>query len=90
MAVITISRQFGSGGDELAVRLCEKLGYDYFDKRLMERVAVEVGLSQAELVDFSEENYKVRSYFERLMGRSAAQTVARLQTWKEDIDGVRQ
>ncbi len=30
MAVITISRQVGSGGDEIAARVCERLGYRYF------------------------------------------------------------
>ena len=35
MAVITISRQYGSGGDEIAVRVCKILGYTYFDKKLL-------------------------------------------------------
>jgi cytidylate kinase len=55
MAVITISRQYGSPGNEIAVRVCEILGYHYFDKRLMAQVASEVGLSEQEIVDFSEE-----------------------------------
>ena len=35
MTVITISRQYGSGGDEIADRVCELLGYRHFDKRLI-------------------------------------------------------
>ena len=31
MAVITISRQYGSGGVEIAQLLCESLGYRRFD-----------------------------------------------------------
>lgn len=69
MPVITISRQYGSGGKEIAMRICEILGYSYFDKTLMARVASEVGLSENEIVDFSEDNYKMRSLFERLFGR---------------------
>ena len=68
MTVITISRQYGSGGDEVALRVCEMLEYRYFDKMLMRQVASEVGFSAGEIVDFSEDNYKVRSFLDRLFG----------------------
>lgn len=74
MAVITISRQYGSGGDEIATRLCEVLRYRYFDKRLMTQVATEAGLSPSEVTDFSEDNYKVHSFLERLFGRHSLHT----------------
>ena len=67
MAVVTISRQFGSGGTEVARRVCELLGYRYLDKLLMGQVAAEVGLSGQELVEFSEEHFKVRNFLERLL-----------------------
>ena len=35
MAVITISRQYGSGGNHIASLLCAHLGYRFFDKHLM-------------------------------------------------------
>jgi cytidylate kinase len=76
MAVITISRQYGSGGDEIAAHLCKVLGYHYFNKRLMAQVAIEAGLSPAEVVDFSEDNYKVRSFLERLFGRHSSRVLA--------------
>jgi cytidylate kinase len=84
MAVITVSRQFGSGGDEIAAQVCELLAYRYFDKRRMVQVAAEVGLSEHEIVDFSEERYEVRSFFSRLF---RAGTVARVPTWQEDKTG---
>ena len=56
MAVITISREVGSGGDQIARRLCELLGYRHFDKTLMAQVAKEQGVSDTEVVDFSEDN----------------------------------
>lgn len=61
MAVITISRPYGSGGDEIAVRVCEMLGYRYFDKRWMAQVAPEVGLNEGEIVDFSEDQHRPRA-----------------------------
>jgi cytidylate kinase len=71
MAVITISREVGSGGDQIARRLCELLGYRYFDKTLMAQVAKEQGVSDTEVVDFSEDNYRVRGFIDALLRRSA-------------------
>ena len=33
--VITISRQFGTGGVEIGKKLAEMLGYDYYDKEII-------------------------------------------------------
>lgn len=87
MTVITISRQFGSYGDEIANELCEVLGYRYFDKHLMMQAATAAGLSEQEIVDFSEENYKTQNFFARMLG--GPQTIAQLRVWKEDSKGVR-
>lgn len=70
MAVITISREVGSGGDRIARRVCELLGYRYFDKTLMAQVARERGISDAEVVDFSEDSYRVRGFIDALLRRS--------------------
>ncbi len=39
MRIITISRQFGSGGRELGERLATQLGWDYYDKEIIETLA---------------------------------------------------
>lgn len=70
MTVITISRQYGSMGDALARLVCDELSLRYFDKQLMADVAHDVGLSSNEIVDFSESNYKVRSFLDRLLRRN--------------------
>lgn len=41
--IITISRQFGSGGRTIAKGVAEKLGYSYYDKELIEKVAEMTG-----------------------------------------------
>lgn len=41
--IITISRQFGSGGRTIAKAVAEKLGYAYYDKELIEKVAKMTG-----------------------------------------------
>lgn len=39
MRIITISREFGSGGRELGKRLADLLNYDYYDKEIIGRIA---------------------------------------------------
>ncbi len=84
MAVITISRQSGSGGDEIARRVCDLLGYHYFDKQLMTQVAADVGLTSQEMIDFSEEHYKVKSFLDLLFSSSY---VGQVRTWTQDTTG---
>jgi cytidylate kinase len=44
MAVITISRELGSGGDEVADLLCQELGYCRMDKDMLSQIAEEAGV----------------------------------------------
>jgi cytidylate kinase len=86
MAVITISRQYGSEGNEIATRVCKILGYQYFDKALMAQVASEMGLSEADIVDFSEDDYQVRGFLDRLFGRRSLPTVDHMVAHEQDAD----
>ncbi len=74
MPAITISRQYGSGEREIVDRVCELLGYRVFDKWLLTEIAAEVGLSKEEIVDFSEDNYKVKTLESRLGERLSVPT----------------
>ncbi len=67
MAVVTFSRQLGSGGDQIALRVTERLGYRFFDKEVMVEAAAHVGLHESEVVDFSEDLYKVQDFISRLL-----------------------
>ncbi|NLX11192.1 MAG: cytidylate kinase-like family protein [Chloroflexi bacterium] len=67
MTVITFSRQAFSGGDEIAQRVCEQLGYRFFDKEMMVEAAARTGLQESEVVDFSEATYKVQDFISRLL-----------------------
>ena len=44
MHIITISRQFGSGGRELGKRLADRLGWDYYDREIIDSIARDHGL----------------------------------------------
>lgn len=54
----------------------------------MVEVAAEVGLSEHEIVDFSEDRYEVRNFLSRLL-RAAPRTVATVTSWAEDASGQR-
>jgi CMP/dCMP kinase len=86
MAVVTLSRQIGSWGDEVAARACDLLGYRYFDKQLMLETAAEVGLCEPEVVDFSEDRYKVQDFISKLF-RSGPRTVKHVLV-REDTHGL--
>lgn len=44
--IITIGRQFGSGGRELGRRLAEELGFEYYDKEIVSEIASHTSLSE--------------------------------------------
>jgi len=67
--IITISRQVGSGGEEIAVKVCKILGFAYFDKSLMISVAKSLGVSEENIADFSEDDYRVKSLVDRILRR---------------------
>lgn len=46
MKIITISRQFGSGGRELGKRLADRLGFDYYDRELISAIAEKCSLTE--------------------------------------------
>ena len=44
MKIITVSRQFGSGGRELGKRLSDLLNWDYYDREIIQALAEEQGM----------------------------------------------
>ena len=58
--VITISREYGSGGRYIGKLIAEKLGIKLFDKEFIEKVAYETGLSEA----YIENNEQKRNILE--------------------------
>ena len=66
--IITIGRQFGSGGREVGIKLAEKLEIPVYDKELLERAAKESGLSEAVIKTYDE---KPRSLLFHGAGKSA-------------------
>lgn len=55
--IVTISREFGSGGRLIGKRLAEQMGVPYYDKTLLDRIAEESGYSR-EMLEESERKAK--------------------------------
>lgn len=48
--IITISREFGSGGHFIGENVAKKLGITFYDSQILEKIAEETG--------FSKKNYR--------------------------------
>jgi CMP/dCMP kinase len=63
MPIITISRQYGSGGSEVAERVANALGWHLYDNAMVDEVARRLGMSTAEV---SAREERVPSFPERI------------------------
>ena len=54
-SIITISREYGSGGRLIGKKVAESLGYEFFDKEIIDMAAQESGLSP-EFIKKTEQN----------------------------------
>lgn len=66
-SIITISREFGSGGHEIGKMLADRLGIDFYDKELLELASKESGICQ-ELFVKHDENYTNSFLYSLVMG----------------------
>ncbi len=68
MSVITISKEFASGGLEIARNLAERMGYDYFDKEIIREIAERTRVSHQEASGFEEEAHvNFRAHLSRII-----------------------
>jgi cytidylate kinase len=66
MTVITISREFGSGGADIAQQVAQALGYHYAGQELIGKVLAQYGI-----VEFDQEYDTTLSFWERFDARRA-------------------
>ena len=73
-SIITVSREFGSGGRSIAKEVAKKLGYEYFDVEMIERIAQTSGLDP-EVMENAEEFSARKSLFGyAFIGRGTKET----------------
>lgn len=58
--IITLGRQFGSGGRDVGKRLAKELGYAFYDKELIAKAAEKSGINE-DVLEKSDEN--IKNYF---------------------------
>ena len=66
-SIITISREFGSGGREIGKILAEQLGIPFYDKELLELASKESGICK-ELFVTHDESYTNSFLYSLVMG----------------------
>lgn len=52
--IITISREFGSGGREIGKRLADELGFAYYDREIVAEIAKQTGMTEEYIKNISE------------------------------------
>lgn len=89
MAVITVSRQQGSGGMDIALRVSDLLGYRCFDKRLMAEVMAREGFTDQTFIDYREDEYRLRGFVDRVLGYRRPKTIADVGFWAENPEAMK-
>lgn len=86
--IITISREFGSGGRSIAKEVAKKLGYEYFDVEIMERIAQTSGM-EPEVEEKPEEITGYKSLFGyKLVGRGTKEASMENYLWNKQRDMI--
>lgn len=79
MAIVTVSRMYGSGGSEVAARVAQALGWSLLDNAVVDAVATRLGVTRAEVAAREE---RIPSLAERLVETMALGS----QDWIGAID----
>ena len=97
MRALTISREYGSGGGEIATRLARHLGWQLIDHDIVERVAREMGTSieEAEARDEHSEGFLARAFNGLqfldpafMAGASSEALFTNEETYLETVSGI--
>ena len=76
MAVITINRDFASGGRRLGQLLAKRIDYQYIDKSLFQKIAEDLNVSERTLESFEKSReYRISNIFSKLFGKNYIQRI---------------
>ena len=86
--IITVSREFGSGGRSIAKEVAKKMGYEYFDVEMMERIVQTSGL-EPEVMDTVEEvSIRKRLFGSVFVGRGEKEISMENYLWNKQRDMI--
>ena len=92
--IITIGRQFGSGGKEIGIRVAKELGIPFYDKELLQEAAKKSGLCEKIFENFDERpksllySIAMDSYMFALPGTGAGDSLEQ-QVYLATFDTIR-
>lgn len=81
--IITISREFGSGGRTIGRAVAEQLGYAFYDKELIEEIAEESGLSRDFIAKNAEYSRTANPFSYAFVGRTVEGMSVEDYLWKK-------
>lgn len=77
--IITISREYGSGGSAIGKMVAEQLGWKYYDKQLIDLAADESGLSP-KFIEKSEQSLSSGWFYNMMLGSNYSSNYAAAAT----------
>ena len=83
--IITICREFGSGGREVGKRLAEILQVPYYDNEIVTKLAEKTQLAETYVNQISEKSVKLRQYFPITISRSFYATRSYHQQMNQEL-----
>lgn len=86
--IITISREFGSGGRTIGKAVAKQLGYHYFDKEIIEKVAEESGLAKEYIEKNGEYSPGTNIFSYAFVGRSRSGESVADYLWKKQREVI--
>ena len=60
--IITVSREFGSGGRTIGKEVADRLGWTYYDNELVNKIAKESGLAESYILESGEHACSTNSF----------------------------
>ena len=76
MAIITISRDFASGGRRLGRLLAKRIDYQFVDKYLFQKIAEDLNVSEKTLESFEKSReYRISNIFSKLFDKNYIQRI---------------
>ena len=78
--IIALGREFGSGGHEIGKRLAKKLGINFYDRKMLDELANEMGILKDDLKKYDERPRNIfKSTRRGIFSNSLEEIVAELQ-----------
>ena len=79
--IITISREFGSGGRTIAWSAAERLGFAYYDKEIIEKAALDTGYAPEFVAEMGEYSPSANIFSYGFVGRDQTGTSSADYLW---------